>query len=81
MRKDMGRFRAREEGHRTFWRSLSVLGGVGWPIVLLTAGGAILGHYLDRQWHTGLHMTLILLFVGVILGSAAAWHLVQGTRS
>ena len=81
MRKDIERFRSREKGHGTFWRSLSILGGVGWPIVLLTAGGAILGHYLDRRWDTGIHMTLILLFVGVVLGSAAAWHMVQGTRS
>ncbi len=59
---------------------MAVLGGIGWPIVLLTVGGAVLGHWLDRRWDTGIRMTLMLLFLGVTLGSAAAWHLVQGTR-
>lgn len=78
--RDIERFRAREPGHRTFWKSLGILGGIGWPIVLLTVGGAFLGHWLDVRWDTGIQMTLLLLFVGVMLGSAAAWHLVQGTR-
>lgn len=79
-RKDIERYRARDEGHGTFWRSLGILGSVGWPIVLLTAGGALLGHWLDGRWNTGIRMTLMLMFAGVLLGSAAAWHLVQGTR-
>lgn len=78
-RKDIERFRSRERGHGAFWRSLGVLGAVGWPIVLLTVGGALLGHWLDGLWNTGIRMTLILLVVGVLLGSAAAWRLVQGS--
>lgn len=80
VRKDIERFRGREKGHRSFWRSLGILGAVGWPIVLLSAGGAILGHWLDGRWNTGIRMTLMLLFAGVLAGSAAAWHLVQETR-
>ncbi|MBD3672322.1 MAG: AtpZ/AtpI family protein [Planctomycetaceae bacterium] len=80
MRKDFVRYRAREEGHGTFWRSLSILGGVGWPIVLLSVGGAVLGRWLDRIWETNLRMTLTLMFAGVLIGSLSAWHLIQGTR-
>lgn len=78
--KEIERFHARESGHGAFWRSLAVLGGIGWPIVLFTVGGALVGHILDRAWDAGIRMTLMLLFLGVLLGSAAAWQIVRGTQ-
>jgi ATP synthase protein I len=80
VRRDMRRHRARESGDRSFWRSLSVLGAVGWPIVVMMVGGAWLGRWLDRQWDTGVRVTLVLVFVGALLGGSAAWSVIQGTR-
>jgi len=80
VRHDLRRYRQREQGHGAFWRSLRVLGAVGWSIVLTTVGGAMLGRYLDHLLNSGLRMTLTLIFVGVILGMAVAWNLIQGTR-
>lgn len=79
-RRDSERFRHREAGHGAFWRSVGVLGAVGWPIVLLAAGGAALGHRLDARWDSGVRMTLMLLFAGVLLGIAAAWQVIQKVK-
>jgi len=79
--RDFRRQARRESGHRTFWTSLGVLGSVGWPIALLTAGGALLGHWLDRRWETGVRFALIFLTIGVVVGCWAAWRNVGGSRS
>lgn len=76
-RRDLDRLRRREPGGR-FWSSLAVLGSVGWPIVLLATGGAILGRYLDLRWGTGIRLTLMLLAVGTGLGSLVAYRTLKG---
>lgn len=76
-RRDLDRLRRREPGGR-FWGSLALLGSVGWPIVLLATGGAILGRYLDVRWGTGVRLTLMLLAVGTALGSFIAYRTLKG---
>jgi ATP synthase protein I len=72
--RDARRHARREPTAATFWRSLSVLGTVGWSIALPAAGGALLGHHLDARLGTGVHLTLILLTAGVMVGAVLAWH-------
>jgi predicted F0F1-ATPase subunit len=78
--RDLDRHLRREEGDKSFWRSLRVLGGVGWPIVLAAAAGAMLGHRLDERWGTGVRSTLVLITLGVVLGALVAYHTIRGTR-
>lgn len=78
IKRDFSRHGRREQGHRSFWQSLGVLGMVGWPIALASVGGAWLGRYLDDRWGTGVQFTLMLLTVGVILGSFTAWKALKG---
>lgn len=78
--RDVARFRRRETS-RTFWRSFALIGSVGWPIVLLSTGGALLGQYLDRRLHTGIRLTLTLVTVGAALGSAIAYRSLREHRS
>jgi ATP synthase protein I len=73
LKRDASRHARREIGHRSFWRSLGVLGMVGWPIALSSVGGALLGHYLDSRWKTGVQFTLLLLMIGTGIGSLVAW--------
>ena len=80
LQRDLARHARRESGQATFWRSLGVLGTVGWPIGLATGGGTLLGHALDAQWHTGVRWTLSLLLLGVVLGSVVAWRQVGRLR-
>lgn len=78
--RDSSRYARREKGSRTFWRELRVLGMVGWPIALFSAGGALLGRVLDTRFGTGVQFTLMLLTAGAIIGSYAAWRALQGGR-
>lgn len=77
LNRDAARLARREVGHRSFWRSLGVLGMVGWPIALSSVGGALLGHYLDSRWNAGVRFTLLLLMVGTAIGSFIAWKTIK----
>jgi predicted F0F1-ATPase subunit len=78
--RDARRHARREPSAATFWRSLSVLGTVGWAIALPAAGGALLGHRLDARFGTGVRFTLMLLVGGVLLGTLLARHTIGSSR-
>lgn len=77
LQRDLQRYGRREPGSRSFWQSLSVLGSVGWPIVMTTVGGALLGRWLDTRWNTGIRLTLMLLVGGAVAGATIVWHLMK----
>lgn len=79
-RRDLDRFRRREPGGR-FWRSFALIGSVGWPIVLLATGGALLGRVIDSRLGTGIRVTLILLTAGTAVGSFVAYRALRGDGS
>jgi ATP synthase protein I len=79
-RRDIDRLRRREPGGR-FWHSLALIGSVGWPIVLLATGGALLGRYLDTRWGTGIRFTFMLLTAGTALGTFIAFRTLRGDGS
>lgn len=81
LERDTRRLARREPSGASFWRSLSVLGTVGWSIAVPAAAGAWLGHQLDLHFDSGVRFTLMLLFVGVVAGSAVAWRAVRDQRS
>lgn len=58
--------------------SIALIGSVGWPIVLLAAGGGLLGRYLDGVWHLGIACTLVLVLLGAVLGSWIAYRSLRG---
>jgi ATP synthase protein I len=78
--RDLDRFARREPEASSFWRSLGLLGSVGWPIVLATVGGALAGRWLDAHWDSGIRFTLAFLVGGACVGAAIAWHLVRPER-
>lgn len=80
LERDVGRLERREPSAASFWRSLSVLGTVGWSIALPAAAGAWLGHRLDLQLESGVRFTLMFLVAGVMLGSVVAWRVVREHR-
>lgn len=79
-REDLERLRRRDPDGG-FWRSLALVGSVGWPIVLLATGGALLGHALDVRWGTGIRIALLLLTLGTVVGSWAAFHALRRNGS
>jgi len=78
--RDVDRLQRREPSARSFWRSLSVLGTVGWSIALPAVLGAWLGHRLDLRLDSGVRFTLMALTAGVMLGSFVAWRVVREHR-
>ena len=76
VRRDSSRLARREPGHRTFWRSLGVVGMVGWPIALGSVGGTFVGRYLDSRFDTGIRLTLMLMTAGLLAGCFTAWKTV-----
>jgi len=76
----MDRLNRREPSGESFWRSLSVLGTVGWSITLPAIAGIWLGRRLDLRFDTEVRFTLMLLVAGVLLGSLVAWRVVREHR-
>jgi ATP synthase protein I len=67
------RARAEREGARPFFRSLGLIGGLGWVIVLPILAGLALGRWLDHHLGSGITATGALLAVGVAIGCRLAW--------
>lgn len=77
--RDIARHRRRDPG-TAFWRSLALIGSVGWPIVLLATGATLLGRFLDLRWQTGVRFTLVLLTLGTSLGCVVALRSLREER-
>jgi len=74
-RADTRRFAQRQRP--SFWRSLALIGSVGWPIALGSVGGALAGRLLDRHFGSGVRYTLILLTLCTAVATYAAFHAVR----
>ncbi|MCA9693357.1 MAG: AtpZ/AtpI family protein [Nannocystaceae bacterium] len=74
--QDFARRRRRAPRGR-FWEAVALVGSVGWPIVLLATGGALLGRLLEARWSTQVHLTLTLLVLGAALGTWIAFRTVR----
>lgn len=75
--RDVERLERRKASEGSFWRSLSVLGTIGWSIALPAVAGAWFGHWIDERFETGVRFTLMLLVASVMLGSFIAWRVVR----
>lgn len=71
--RELSRYRRRQPGGK-FWRSIALIGSVGWPIVLLALGGAWLGRFCDAHLHSGIRCTALLLCVGAGFGTYTAFR-------
>ena len=72
--------RAQLSGHTNFWRYLALLGSVGWPIAVAAVGGTWVGRVLDAYAGGGFRFTVLLLVVGLTLGSWTAWRIISAER-
>lgn len=61
------------EGERTIWQNLSMIGALGWLIVVPTLIGAFLGRWLDARFETGVFFSGSLIFLGACLGGVMIW--------
>jgi ATP synthase protein I len=75
------KLRARQEGNRSIWFGLGMFGMVGWSVAIPTLIGLAIGIWIDTHYPSPYSWTLMLLFIGVVLGSLNAWYWVQQERT
>lgn len=56
---------------------LSLFGMVGWAVAIPALLGIALGVWIDRRWPGQYSWTLMLLFVGMVLGCMNGWYWIQ----
>jgi len=72
--KEARKMKARGEKERSVWFGLGMFGLVGWSVAIPTLVGVALGIWIDVSWPGRFSWTLMLLFVGVVMGCVNAWY-------
>jgi ATP synthase protein I len=68
---------ARRRAPKSVWFGLGMSGLVGWSVTIPTLIGAALGIWVDKRYSSQYSWTLMLLFMGLIIGCLNAWLWVQ----
>jgi ATP synthase protein I len=76
-KKEGRKQRARRERDRSVWFGLGMFGLVGWSVAVPTLIGIALGIWIDTTWPGPYSWTLMLLFIGVMVGCLNAWYWVK----
>jgi ATP synthase protein I len=71
------KLKARRVAPKSVWFGLGMSGLVGWSVTIPTVIGAALGIWVDKQFTSRYSWTLMLLFMGLIIGCLNAWLWVQ----
>ena len=77
--REQRRQRWREEGERPLWKNLSMVGALGWLIVVPTVCGVFVGRWIDARLGTGALFGGALTFLGAALGFFLAWRRMNET--
>ena len=75
--RETRKLKARREKDRAVWFGLGTFGLVGWSVAIPTVIGIGLGVWVDARWPSRFSWTLMLLFVGVVVGCFNAWYWVK----
>ncbi|ETW98247.1 MAG: hypothetical protein ETSY1_19500 [Candidatus Entotheonella factor] len=71
------KLKAKAESHRSVWFGMGMFGVVGWAVAIPTLLGVVAGLWIDQRWPSRFSWTLMLLFIGVVLGCLNAWYWIQ----
>jgi len=69
--------RRKREGSPNVWRSVGVVGIIGWTVVLPMLAGVATGLWIDHRWPSRFSWTLMLLFAGLGAGCINAWSRIK----
>lgn len=75
--KQNRKLKARQEKNQSVWFGLGMLGLVGWAVAIPTIIGIAIGIWIDNTWPSRYSWTLMMLFIGLILGCLNAWFWVK----
>lgn len=79
-RIDRRKKKKEEEGEKTVWFGLGLLGLIGWSVAIPTVAGALGGVFIDLKTGSEYSWTLMLMFLGLIIGCVNAWFWVTRER-
>lgn len=65
--------REKLRGQHSAWYGLGMMGMIGWSVVLPALIGMALGAWLDVRFPGGPPWTLIMLVIGLAMGTGGAW--------
>ncbi len=75
--KALRKLKAKRNPAPGVWFGLGMMGLVGWSVVVPTLLGAAIGYWLDSRYEKTYSFTLMLLFIGLLIGCLNAWHWVR----
>jgi ATP synthase protein I len=78
--KESRRIKGKAHKNETVWFGLGMIGVVGWSVAIPTLIGTAIGLWIDRTWPSRFSWVLMLLILGVALGSVNAWYWVKKAR-
>lgn len=78
--KEKRRIKGKTHKDETVWFGLGMIGVVGWSVAIPTLIGTAIGLWIDQSWPSRFSWTLMLLILGVSLGSLNAWYWVKKAR-
>ncbi|MBN2265827.1 MAG: AtpZ/AtpI family protein [Candidatus Aminicenantes bacterium] len=80
-RREVRKLRARKSAGKGVWFGLGMFGLVGWTVSIPVLIGIAIGVWIDARWPGPVSWTLVLLFLGVVVGCLNAWYWVSRERS
>ncbi len=69
-----------EKEEKSIWFGLGFMGLIGWSVAVPTVLGAIGGAFIDARTDSRYSWTLMLMFLGLIIGGLNAWFWVTRER-
>lgn len=75
--KETRRIKGKTKKDTGIWFGLGMLGVVGWSVAIPTLIGTAIGLWIDRTWPSRFSWVLMLLILGVALGSFNAGYWVR----
>ncbi len=72
--KERRRLIAKREENRGWLSWVGYFGVVGWSVALPTAGGTLLGWWIDGRWPSDRSWALMLMAAGLVIGCVVAWR-------
>lgn len=75
--KETRKMKARREKDRSIWFGLGMFGLVGWSVAIPAVIAVAVGVWIDLKWPSRFSWTLMLLFIGVVIGCMNAWYWVK----
>jgi len=78
--RERRKLRARSEKDESIWFGLGMIGLIGWSVSIPILVAVLLGVWIDHTYPSRYSFTLMLLFIGVVLGALNAWYWISRER-